>query len=263
MWGHILKGHRLIANRSYWRRFPVIRIVPDFLSLRNLWVNVGALGTCLTFELRHDRFRRSRRALKRAFDLAVGIPCFVVSAPVIALAALAVRLVDGGSPFYSQRREGLGGAPIRVWKIRTMVEDAEERLAAYLDESEEARREWEERVKLRRDPRVIPLVGNLLRRSSIDELPQLWSVIRGDLSLVGPRPFPSYHVERFPADFQALRRQVPPGVTGLWQVTHRGNGDLRAQEDQDSYYIHNWSLWLDLWILQKTLRAVVARRGAY
>jgi Undecaprenyl-phosphate galactose phosphotransferase WbaP len=254
--------HDVVA-RELARRFPIMRVIPEFPSLRNLWVNVGALGTCLAFELRHDRFQRSKRTLKRAFDLAVGVPCFVASAPVIALAAVAVRLIDGGAPFYSQRREGLGGAPIRVWKIRTMVGNAESRLAAHLEESEDARREWGETMKLRRDPRVIPLVGALLRRTSVDELPQLWNVIRGDLSLVGPRPLPSYHLEQFSPEFRELRRQVPPGLTGLWQITHRSDGDLRAQEDQDSYYVHNWSLWLDLWILQKTARAVVAGRGAY
>ncbi len=144
-----------------------------------------------------------------------------------------------------------------------MVPDAEERLAEYLKANPAARFEWQRYVKLRKDPRVVPVVGSFLRRSSIDELPQLWNVIRGEMSLVGPRLFPRYHVERFERDFRRLRRQVPPGMTGLWQVNHRSSGDLSLQQTADSYYVHNWSLWLDLWILLRTGRIVLTGSGAY
>jgi len=110
---------------------------------------------------------------------------------------------------------------------------------------------------------VIPVVGRFLRRSSVDELPQLWSVLRGEMSLVGPRPFPHYHLAQFGEEFRTLRRQAMPGMTGLWQVTYRSEGALRAQEQMDTHYIRSWSLWIDLWVLLRTAGAVLGGRGAH
>ena len=245
------------------RRFPEVSVVPDLLGLANMWVQPRAMGTVLTLAVRSYRFERSNLVLKRVFDLCVGVPLFLLSLPVLAIAAASVKLMSPGRAFFAQKREGLGGSRIRVWKVRTMVPDAERMLERHLSGDEKARAEWETSMKLRRDPRVIPLVGAFLRRSSIDELPQLWNVIKGEMSLVGPRPFPDYHVRRFGSEFRALRCQVPPGITGFWQVTVRSESDVAMQEASDSYYIQNWSLWLDLWILVRTFRVVVAGKGAY
>lgn len=245
------------------RRYPNVSVVSEFFGLGTSWVETGAVGKCLTLRIRHERFERRSLRIKRAFDLMVGVPVAILALPVIALAALATKIASRGPAFFCQEREGLEGRRVRIWKIRTMVADAESRLERYLEENADARAEWHARMKLSHDPRIVPVVGRFLRRSSVDELPQIWNVLRGELSLVGPRPFPDYHLASFDLDFRDLRRQVPPGITGYWQIMHRSDSNLHTQEASDSYYIHNWSLWLDLWILAKTATAVLSRQGAY
>lgn len=246
------------------RRYPTIQIFPDLAGLANLWVCPRALGAYLTLETQHHRFKRSQRIGKRIFDLLVGIPAAILALPVILLAALAVKVASPEGPvFFSQRRDGRRGREIRIWKIRSMVPNAEQRLAEHLAANPAARFEYERVLKLRKDPRIIPGVGKLLRRSSIDELPQLWGVLTGDLSLVGPRVFLTKEVEMYAPEARELRRQVPPGLTGLWQVNYRSTSDLHVRELADSYYVQNWSVWLDVWILLRTVRVVLLGKGAY
>jgi Undecaprenyl-phosphate galactose phosphotransferase WbaP len=226
-------------------------------------VQVRNLGGVLGIEYTNNLLRRRNRAVKRAVDLALGVAALALAAPLIAAAALAVKLASRGPAFFVQEREGLGGSRIRVRKIRTMHADAERRLAEHLERRPDLKREWEERYKLRDDPRLIPGLGTFLRRFSLDELPQLASVVEGTMSLVGPRPFPDYHLDRFSPEFRSLRRRVRPGITGLWQVTVRSGGSVVEQQAYDTYYIRNWSLWLDLYILGSTLGAVISGRGAW
>lgn len=199
---------------------------------------------------------------KRIMDLILGIPCLLVGLPIILLAALLIRVVSRGPAFFVQERVGLDGKSIYIWKLRTMYLDAQERLQAHLESNPEAQAEWHKHFKLRDDPRILPWTGKFMRATSLDELPQIWNVLRGDMSLVGPRPLPKYHLQRCPHRFLELRQSVQPGLTGLWQVQIRSEGDLTDLEAYDTHYITNWSLKTDIALLLKTIPvALLQRRG--
>lgn len=209
----------------------------------------------------HGR-RPALDSLKRAADFGVALVAAFLALPFLALSVVAIWVVDRGPAFYAQKRIGQGGRIIKVLKIRTMYVDAEERLKERLLQDPAARAEWERFFKLRDDPRVLGWVGRFLRRSSLDELPQIWNILCGDMSLVGPRPFPSYHLDSFDEAFRQKRQSCKPGLTGLWQVSARSNGDLEVQRTLDLQYISNRSFWLDLYILLVTVPAVVKGSGA-
>lgn len=254
-----LSGAIISWLQQHFRHVMVIRECGD-LPVEG--TRVCNLGSVLGVQYTNNLLNWQNRLLKRALDVVLGTLFLLLVVPIIALGGLLVKLCSRGPVFFRQRREGLGGRPITIWKLRTMHLDAEKRLEKFLTDQPSLRQEWEEHFKLAHDPRIIPWVGHFLRRSSFDELPQLWSVVMGEMSLVGPRPFPQYHLERFPLEFRELRRRVRPGLTGMWQVMVRSNGGIGEQQEYDTYYIHNWSLWLDLYILGRTVFAVAAGRGA-
>jgi exopolysaccharide biosynthesis polyprenyl glycosylphosphotransferase len=202
------------------------------------------------------------RGVKRAVDYGVGLPLLVLALPLIGALALCIKLVSPGSAIFRHRRVGRDGREFDVFKLRSMCTDADERLQRYLERDPAARREWERHFKLEKDPRLLPVIGPLLRKTSLDELPQLLNVLRGEMSLVGPRPLPPYHIASLSPLFCARRHRVPPGLTGLWQVSERSNGDLEDLMRLDEYYLNNWSIWLDLRILGATAWAVIRGKGA-
>lgn len=197
-----------------------------------------------------------RNGLKRAFDVAAVVLSAPVVLPLIGGLSLAVAL-RGGAPFYTQNRVGLGGRTFRMWKIRSMVPDAESKLAGYLDQNPEARREWDETQKLRHDPRITPF-GRVLRKTSLDELPQLWNVLKGEMSLVGPRPMMTNQMGLYPGSAYYLLR---PGLTGHWQTSGRNQTSFEARSDYDSAYEADLSFALDLKILARTVKTVLACTG--
>jgi len=243
--------------------FPTVVLVPQLAGVQSLWITPRDLGGTLGLELRRNLLHRRNYYFKRMLDYAVSVPLFLASLPLIVVLALWIKSVSPGPAFYMQEREGYRRRKVRIWKLRTMYPDAERLLQRHLEQNPDESNHWNRFFKLKRDPRILPGVGHLLRKTSLDELPQLWNVIRGEMSLVGPRPFPGYHMNSFGVDFRELRQSVPPGLTGLWQISERSDGDIETQERLDTYYIRNWSLWLDLYILAYTVEAVVRSRGAY
>jgi Undecaprenyl-phosphate galactose phosphotransferase WbaP len=181
--------------------------------------------------------------------------------PLILLIAMLIKLESRGPVLYSQLRIGRDEDHFKVWKFRSMVVNADEVLAGYLNERPDLREEWANRRKLKKDPRMTR-VGRFLRRTSLDELPQLWNVINGDMSLVGPRPIVAEEIGAYNHDF-GLYVQVLPGITGLWQVSGRNDTTYQDRVALDTYYVRNWSPWLDVYILARTVKVVLGRRGAY
>jgi lipopolysaccharide/colanic/teichoic acid biosynthesis glycosyltransferase len=193
---------------------------------------------------------------KRPLDVAIVVLCAPFWVPLVIMLAMVVSL-DGNSPFYRQLRLGRGGRVFRIWKLRSMTIDADACLEAYLEANPAARAEWDEAQKLRNDPRVT-LVGRVLRRSSLDELPQLWNVLVGDMSLVGPRPMLPSQASQYPG---SAYYQVRPGITGLWQVKDRNSSSFAARAGFDSQYVKGLSPWQDLKILLATVRVVFQGTG--
>ena len=256
-------AHEDIRGLLHELNFPRLLVIPDLAGVTSLWVNARDLGGSLGFEIKKNLLLRRNHVLKHLMDRAIAAPLFLVSLPIMFLAGLWIYASSRGPVFYRQMREGMDGRRIAVWKLRTMYVDGDRLLEEWFDGHPEDRERWRRYFKLRRDPRVLPWIGPLLRRTSLDELPQLWSVLRGEMSLVGPRPLPDYHLQRFPDEFRMLRIRVLPGLTGLWQISARSDGDVNVQEALDTYYIRNWSPWLDLYILARTVTAVLMARGAY
>ncbi|MHB1835991.1 MAG: sugar transferase [Solirubrobacteraceae bacterium] len=209
------------------------------------------------FTLRPPVFEGVQYLLKRSFDLVLSVVGLVLLSPVLAVIALAIKLSSRGPVIYRSVRPGIGGHPFHCFKFRTMSEHAELSQA----ELEPFNELSGALFKIRRDPRLTG-VGRLLRRFSLDELPQLWNVVRGEMSLVGPRPLPMRDYERL-EDWHKKRYLVLPGITGLWQVSGRAELDFDDLVRLDFLYLERWSVLLDLSILLKTVPAVLSRRGAY
>lgn len=193
---------------------------------------------------------------KRFFDI-LAVLCAAPAVILVLLPIMALIARDGGSPFYTQMRLGRGGKPYRIWKLRSMVVDADKKLAAYLEAHPEAKAEWDRTQKLKNDPRITK-AGRLIRKTSLDELPQLWNVLTGEMSLVGPRPMMVSQKELYPGeDYYALR----PGITGAWQVSARNESTFAERASYDSQYRRRLSARTDAGILIKTVAVVCRATG--
>lgn len=242
-------------------RFHHVFIIPNLFGVSSLDVDARDLGGVLGVKVSHRLLHRTPQWFKRTFDLVAAGAGVVLLAPLIAAAWLLVRLTSRGPGFYGHTRIGRAGEPFVAWKFRTMVEDSDDLLQQYLEQHPEQRSAWERDRKLKDDPRTT-WAGRLLRRTSLDELPQLWNVLRGEMSLVGPRPIVPEEVEKYGSRY-ALYQKVRPGLTGMWQVSGRNNTTYRERVQFDEYYVRNWSVWLDVYILTRTIKVVMTGEGAY
>jgi exopolysaccharide production protein ExoY len=210
---------------------------------------------------RAERHRPIGGLCKRGFDVVVAAIGLVALSPLLLMLALLVKLSDGGRIFYGHRRVGRDGNSFLCLKFRTMAENGDELLAAYLERNPQLRQEWLATRKLQNDPRITP-VGSVLRKLSLDELPQLINILRGEMSFVGPRPVVEDELELYGAAVECYLKSRP-GLTGLWQISGRNDVSYSARVAFDRHYVENWSFAFDLVIIVKTFPAVLSSRGSY
>jgi Undecaprenyl-phosphate galactose phosphotransferase WbaP len=241
--------------------FSHVLVIPNLIGMTSLGICAREIGGIVGLEVTRQLLRPAARFAKRSLDLALVTAAAPFVSLIVGLFALLIKLDDGGPVFYGNKRIGVGGKNFDVWKLRSMSVNGEEILARYLDQNPSEAAEWHNRQKLKKDPRITR-VGAIIRKTSIDELPQLWNVFVGQMSLVGPRPLLQNQVPLYGASF-SLYKQVRPGITGLWQVSGRSDLSFHERVKLDKYVIQNWSVWLDLYILARTLGVVITGKGAY
>lgn len=241
--------------------FRYVLILPNLTGVTNSAVIARDLAGTFAVEIKHNLLDPWAQRLKRALDLVlVGIGGLLISPLLLVVAAL-IKLDSPGPVFFTQKRPGWRGGMFAILKFRTMYLDAEHRLAGLFAEDSLLREEFEVHGKLKDDPRVTR-VGRFLRKLSLDELPQIWNVVKGEMSLVGPRPYLSSQRSQVD-ESEAIILRVPPGISGLWQVSGRSDTTFEQRVSLDVYYVRNWSVWLDIVILARTLKTVLRSRGAY
>lgn len=263
-------SHAIIAMPSVPRRrlleifenygavFPHLMLIPDLFGLSSLWVSARDLGGVLGLEIRQRLLMPLPKFIKRLIDLGLVILAAPLILTVSAMVALLVKLSSPGPALFKQTRPGRYGRQFEIYKFRTMYTDAEERFGRL---SEDLRKEFEMFGKIQDDPRVTP-IGYWLRKLSLDEFPQFWNVLKGEMSLVGPRAYLLSQLGQIKG-YEHLILSVAPGLSGLWQVSGRSEVTLKERLEMDSYYVRNWSPWLDLYILARTVWVVLFSRGAY
>lgn len=241
--------------------FAEMMMLPSLSLLATSTAEVEQIGSLLVLKYRYNLLRPLNIWTKRILEFGLCLLLTIILLPVFALIAVLVKISSPGPVFFRQPRMGKDGRVFPCLKFRTMYRDAEEHLQEILKNNPAARQEWERYARITDDPRVTS-IGRFLRRFSLDELPQLFNVLKGEMALVGPRPYLVSEVERVGEYLKTIVR-VRPGLTGLWQVSGRAELPFRERIILDEYYIRNWSLWLDFTILVRTVKAVLTGKGAY
>lgn len=247
--------------QQYSAYFKHILFVPANTVFPISWLSPVAIGVFSGFEVRNKLLQPFSRMIKFFLEILMAASVIMVLFPLFFILAVCVKLSSPGPVFYRSWRLGKNDKKIGVWKFRTMYADADERLEKLLAGNPEIRKGWERDFKLQNDPRITP-IGDFLRKTSLDELPQFWNVLTGDMSIIGPRPIVEEEVAHYGQTYE-IRKRVKPGITGLWQVSGRNDTEYAYRVVLDSYYIVNWSVWLDYYIFFKTVLIVLLRKGAW
>lgn len=243
------------------KHFRHVLVSLDTFWLQQVSLRVSTLACGRTLVLRQNLLDPLRMRAKRLLDLVLCVLGAGFLLVVIPLIALAIRLDSRGPVFFTQQRLGRNGRAIRVVKFRTMVHNASAVLEALFEQDSALRAEWVETQKLTHDPRLTR-VGRFLRHTSLDELPQVFNVLKGEMSFVGPRPIVESEIERYGEGYELYTR-VRPGITGLWQISGRNDLPYEKRVQLDTDYAYNWSIWLDIYIIIRTVPALLSGRGAY
>lgn len=241
--------------------FRHVLVIPNLNGITNSAVMARNLAGTFAVEIKHNLLNPWALRIKRTMDLCATVIGGALLLPFLLLLTLLVYLESGGPIFFEDRRMGRDGKLFSCIKFRTMVPDAESLLQRVLEDDEELRREYFKYHKLRDDPRVTR-IGRFLRKTSLDELPQLWNVLRGEMSLIGPRPYLPRESEEIGVTQGEILR-VPPGMSGPWQVSGRSRSSFEDRVRMDDQYVHDWSVWLDIVLLARTVKTVALDRGAY
>lgn len=246
---------------SQTNQFKRIILILDETKSGPIWFTSINVVEHLSLEVANNLTNPSQQRFKRILELAIITILMPMIAILFLFISLAISINSRGSIFYKHKRIGHNGKDLWIWKFRTMVYNADEILNEHLANDPDLHKEWKENFKLRKDPRITP-VGKLLRVTSLDELPQLWNVLTGEMSLIGPRPIVREEIPLYGNAFE-IYEQALPGITGLWQISGRNDLPYQERVALDVYYIQNWSIWLDVHILMHTALTILQARGAY
>ncbi len=246
---------------EYLSTVPHIHILSELTGLPDHWSRHQQIDGLTGIHLQQNLLLPLPRMSKRILDVVLTLAGGVLLLPLLFYIAVAVKMSSRGPVLYANERIGRDGRRFRMWKFRSMFTNGDAVLENYLDAYPECRAEYEATQKLKWDPRITR-IGRFIRKTSLDELPQLWNVLTGDMSLVGPRPILLEEEAKY-GEYFALYAMVAPGITGMWQVSGRSNTSYEERLQLVAYYVRNWSLWLDIYLLLKTVRIVCFGRGAY
>jgi Undecaprenyl-phosphate galactose phosphotransferase WbaP len=257
--GSFEKIHHLVTNKSY--QFKRILLILDETKIGPLWFTPINIAEHIGLEVANNLINPAQQWIKRLMEIGIIILFMPLLVILFACIAGAIRLGGSGPILYRHKRVGYGGKDLWIWKFRTMVDHADAELVEHLQGNPALQKEWNENFKLKNDPRIT-VVGRLLRITSLDELPQIWNVLNGEMTLIGPRPIVQEEIPLYGKDFE-IYKQVHPGMTGLWQISGRNDLPYQERVALDVYYIQSWSIWLDIHILVHTFLATLLARGAY